>query len=244
MSVLFQAASAPVSSASASSGTIVWPGTPSGQMLIAVFGFENVLASSGPWVIDKDGSPPGSATGWLRSFYRPPSADGGCGLEVWNSYDWSSGIGGSTFHFDASRPFVAQGLVYTGQYFDGTTDPFRAFLSQPWTGDNPKTPSIYAFGNELLLAVAAEQMASPGFGTPTPAGWVQRFDSKRSAFGNVEITAADLTVSGEGASGIIPWAASAAGPANKGATAVVAVRPAAAVPTSTSPLIAVTFPTT
>lgn len=234
--IAFQAASA-AQSGNAASTTITWPGGPAGQLLVAVFGFEGVAAGSGPWVVDSS-----TSGGWQRLFAKAPSA-AGCGLEVWQTFDWSSGLS-TLFDFDTARNFVARGLVYTGQYDTGDgTNPIRAWTARDWTGDDPEAPSVYAFENEMLIAVAAEQMQSPGFGTPTPAGWTERIDSSRGGFGNVEITAADKPVTVEGESGVIPWSAAAATGASDGATGVFAIRPAATVTPlgATSPLIAVEF---
>jgi hypothetical protein len=232
--IAFQAASAPQSSAGASSATITWPGSPSGQMLLAVFGFENVLAASGPWV---DHSESG---GWERAFYQPPSADGGCGLEVWNTQGWSSGPT-TKFDFVASEAYVAEGAVYTGQY-TGAGDVVRASVSRQVTGDDPAAPSAYVFASELVIVAAADLLATPGYGTPTPAGWTKRFDNARGgAFGNVEITIADKLAATEGNTGDIPWSAVTSPAGAHGATATLAIRAAAAVIASTSPLLVVEY---
>lgn len=234
MTIAFQAASAAQSSPSASSTTITWPGAPPGQLLLAVFGFEGVAGGSGPYVASS------SQAGWERAFFQAPSGSG-CGLEVWNVQFWSSGPT-TTFNFVSALPYVAQGLVYTGQ-FTGAGDVIRASSSQAWTGNNPQAPAIFAFANEMLIAVAAEQMAGGGFGTPTLTGWTQRLDSARGGVsGNVEITAAESLQGFAGTVGPVPWAANAASPGDLGATGIFAIRGASALPTSSSPLIIGSYP--
>lgn len=243
----FQAASPAVDGASVSSLTITWPGTFTAQLLIAVLGFEGVLAAGGGGTGSFDGGwvasiGDGVSThGWIRACLEPPSADGGNGLEVWYLWSWDAGPT-TQFNFDAARTAVAQGAVYTGQL--DSAGALRAATAAQVTGDDPAAPSIYAYVDELLVACAADQLQSPGYGTPTPAGWTKRFDNARaSTYGNVEITLADAPVTVEGDSGTIPWAATAAAAGTKGATATLAIRPTAAVVAATSPLIAVEFAT-
>ncbi len=224
-------------------------GSASGELLVAVFAFENVNVGSGPWLIEGDvaHSPPEmcAANGWERVLYEEPSANGGNGLEVWVAY-WRSGTGGRAV-FDTTRTFVMRVGVYAGQFDPGGTLPFtqgtvRASTKQQWTGDNPECPSVYTFERERVLAVAADQLQSPGYGTPTPSGWSSRGDSARGGtFGNVEMTLADKLTTIEGATGAIPFAATASSGATKGATATLAIRPADAIPVATAPLIAVEY---
>lgn len=224
MAVTFQAAGTPVSG-TAASATLPIPGSPNGQMLVAVFAFEGVAAGSGPWVT-KVGLPPAPlpSGGWMNTFFQAPSA-AGAGLQVLNTFNWQVGAT-VTFTFDAARTFVGAVLTYTGQYFDsGVTNPARASASQQWTGDHPATPSILAFTDELLIAVAADTLTAPGFGTPNPTGSVQRLDAERSAFGNAEVTAADFQVAAGGTWGPFTWPASASPGTAKGTTGILAVRP-------------------
>ncbi len=84
---------------------------------------------------------------------------------------------------------------------------------------------MYAFQNELVLAVGAEIVNTPGFGTPTPAGWTKRVDTARSSsFSNVSVTLADMNAAVSGDTGAIPWSAAVTG-SPKGATATIAIRP-------------------
>lgn len=218
MPVTFQAAGSP-DSGTHSSSTLGFPGTPSGQMLLAVYAFENVAAGSGPWISSSTGG------GWSRTFYQAPSGGNGCGLEVWNTLDWSASPT-NVFNFAASETYVGCGLVYTGQFFDGSTSPVRAVAQQAVTGSPVATPSITAFAGETLIAVAADTLAAPGFGTPNPSGAVQRFDAFRSAYGNAEATAADYPVAAGGSVGPFTWPATPSSGTARGAAAVLAVRPA------------------
>lgn len=241
MSIAFQGISSAISSGSASSGTITWPGSPSNQLLLGIFGFENVNANSGPWISDTDG-----ATGFARLFYQNPSANGGCGLEVWLAKFWS--VGASTpFNFFTTRAFVAIGATYSGQYttVDGSIiDVVRATTQQTWTGNNPQGPDVYALVNEMVITVGAIQLQSPGYGS-APAGWTKRADAARGGtFGNVEIVIGDQLIALEGDTGAIVWTANAASGSSKGAMATFAVRPAATPPVSTSPYILAEYPAT
>lgn len=223
----------PNSSGAGAGATVVFPGSTARQLLVMVLGIEGAAAGSGPYVSFDPGHVFGGITagsGWQRVLTQPPSAAGN-GLEVWAAV-WTSGPGTVPFWFGGTNhAYVAQGLVYTGQ-LDPGGDPLavsqgivRASTKQPWTGDNPECPSIHAFVGEHVIAVAADQLLTPGFGAPTPAGWSSRFDSARgSAYGNVEITAADKPAAVSGDTGAIPFAASAAASGTKGATATIAVR--------------------
>lgn len=232
MSIAFQAASAAVSSGGASSATITWPGAPSNQLLIAVLGFE-VGTGTGPWVTSTP------QPGWQRCFYQDPSATG-CGLEVWNVQQWTSGPS-TTFNFGTSRAYVARGLVYTGQY-TGAGNVVRASVNQSVTGNSPSAPTIYAYQNEMVVALGAEQLSSPGW--DPPSGYTERIDSARGgSFGNVEITAADKLAALEGFTGALPFTATSAGGSDKGATGTIAIRESAAVIAATSPMIHVEYAT-
>lgn len=218
--------------------TFTWPGLPTGQMLLAVFAIENVNAGSGPYVNDTDG-----AAGWYRVCYQAPAANGGSALEVWGGFPgWTSGPT-TPFNFTGSYTYVARGAVYTGQLDSGAASPIRASTTAQVTGNNPQAPAIFAFANELVIALAAEAMSAPGFGTPTsPAGFTQRWDSNRAGFGTAEQTIADALASSSATVGPIGWTATGATGASPGATATLAVQPAAAPLGSGAPLIEITFP--
>src|SRR5262245_61230786 len=171
-------------------------------MLVAVFAFEGVGSGTGPWVTTTGGVAL-PAQGWQTAFFQAPSASG-VGIQVINTLTWSSSQT-TSFGFDTTRTFVGRGLVYTGQFFDGTTTPIRTTSSQQWTGNQPQTPTVTAFTDELLLAVAGQTLAAPGFGTPNPVGSTQRFDSFRTAYGDAELTAADYQVAAGGTLGPFTW---------------------------------------
>lgn len=232
--IAFQAASAATSSASASSTTITWPGLPSGQLLIAVFGFEGVASGSGPYVNNTPQS------GWEQQLFQAPSATG-CGLEVWNTQSWSSGPT-TTFNFNGSPAFVAQGLVYTGQ-FTGAGDVIRASTSQSVSGNNGQSPGIFAFANELVIVLISQQITAAGFVAPT--GFTKRVDSARGATaGNVEIAVADQVAAVQGSEGPFTWTATASPANSKGAAATLCVRAAGSTPGTTQPFISMRYPLT
>lgn len=229
MSVAYQASSSAVSG-TATSTTITWPGSPSGQLLIAAFAFE-VGSGTGPWVSSA------ASGGWSRCFYQAPSA-AGCGLEVWNTQGWSSGAS-TMFNFGASYPYVATGIVYTGQY-TGAGNVVRASLSDAVTGNDPDAPSLYVYEGEMVVAFAAEKLSSPGW--VSPAGYSERLDNSRGGgFGNAELTAADKLAAIEGLTGSLGFTATSAGGTDKGATATIAIRAAAQIVAATSPMIAIEF---
>lgn len=249
MGLAFHAATAAVSSSSDSSATLTWVGSPGspGDMLIAAFGFEGVSAGAGPWIPDNSGFL--AAAGWARALFQGPSATG-CGLEVWHTDGWTTGAT-QTFAFDTTHSYVAQGFQYTGQLVGDLSAVVRIAATAQTTGDNPQTPSIYTFQNEMVVAFASDQLTTPGYGTPTsPTGFTKRGDSARgSTFGNVEITAADKLTVVEGDTGAITWTAASASGSNKGATGVIAIRPPAgtippATPGATSPHIRIKFAVT
>lgn len=216
-----------------------------GDLFIVALGFEGRASGSGPWVQPWTGGDPsdviGEGTDWKQILYQAPSATG-CGLEVWAAVILGAGGGAPvTAKFTGSYAAVGVSLGFSGIYgshiLDGTV---RIGTSDQWTGDDPEAPSVYAYTGEMLVALATEQMSSPGFGDPTPAGWVSRVDKARAnTFGNVEVTAASRPVNSEGATGAIPWNATSAGGADKGATATLAIRPTP--PASSTPLILVEY---
>lgn len=231
------------------SGDLVWPDSTQTDLILAVFGFEDV--TTGPYI---QYDPTGAhgvieGTGWVRLLTVAPSATG-CGLEVWAGF---RGTGSATaFLFTGTYDYVARGLQYRGEYNPGGVSyvdfvngngTVRAYTTDQVTGDDPACPAVYAFVDELLIALAADQLTTPGFGTPTPPGWTSRVDSKRGgSFGNVEITAADRLVTVEGDTGAIAFDATADPSGAKGTTATLAIRPAAALVATTAPYVSVEFP--
>lgn len=231
MTIALQGTSAAISSASASSGTITWPGSPSGQMLLAVFGFEGVAAGSGPWIT---GTPQG---GWARTCYQAPSGSGN-GIEIWNTNGWSSGPT-TQFNFAAAMAYVAFGQTYTGQY--GQTNVIRASLTAQVTGNNPAAPGGFAFLNEMIIACSSTQLNSSGY-TAAPTGMSGLATADRGGtHGNVEIATANEVVGVSASYGSFPFIATAASGGTLGATATLFVRAApgggSGGAASTSPMI-------
>lgn len=228
MAIAFESLSSLVSSASASSATLNWTSggsSPNGQTLIAILGFEGVAAGSGPYVTSV------SQSGWNYQATQAPTATGN-GIEVWYTNGWSSGPT-TQFNFGVNRSFVARGLIYNGQ-IRTTGASIRTSTQQPWTGNNPQAASINAFQGEQIVAVAADQLAGVGYGTPTsPAGYTLRIDNARGgAFGNVEITAADHPAAVTGASGNIVWTTNTSTGTTKGSTITFVLR----APTTPAPV--------
>lgn len=217
------------------------------DLMILAFAFEGVAAGSGPWITPDiapgTGAKIGPGDGWKQFVQQAPSATG-VGLEVWAAILTSGSS--VTAGFDASHNVQAVAAIYSGEYY-GARSPYildgaiRAAVSQPVAGDNPECPSIHAFVDEVVIAIGADTLASPGFGTPTPPGWASRGDYNRSGYGTAEVTFAERPTTSEGDTGPIPFSASASPSGAKGATATLAIRPFAASPAATSPLIAVEF---
>lgn len=227
-------------SSSSTTGHMNLPaGYAAGDLLIAVMGFEGVTPGSGPWAeydpdpAHPDGEPDLRPAGWARILYEEPSTAGN-GLEIWTAY-----YGGGTFsHFKlaTSGPFAAQMIELRGIYLPAsptTTNPvaagtIRANAEAQVTGDNPACPSVAARQGDMILGLAAHQLQSPGFGTPTsPAGYTTVFDNPRAGtFGDVEIAAAVALAATSGTQGPIDFSALAATGSTKGATATLAIRPA------------------
>lgn len=227
----------------ATSLSIPDPGVVIGDLWVIALGFEGRAAGSGPWVQpwqSGDGTDViGEHTHWQQVLYQAPSATG-CGLEVWAAIIIGVGSGPVTANFTASYAAAAASVGYSGIYgtdiLDGGT--VRASAKDQWTGDDPECPSVYAYQRELLLAVSAIQLQTPGYGDPTPSGWDTKVDKARNnTYGNVETVIAAKPVTLEGSTGVIPFNANSAGGSDKGATATLAIRPADAVLAATSPLI-------
>jgi len=249
MSISFVGSCAPQQAAPGTSVTFMTPGGAAlHDLAVIVLGFEGRAAGSGPWV-DPTGDPfgipsvIGVSAGWKRILYQPPSATGD-GLEVW------AGLldpvpQNHTVELLGSYTVNAIETLWRGVYGpsgDINDGAVRAATSQQWTGDDPECPSVFAYADELLIAVGAHHVTTPGFGVPTPPGWNLRQDVERNgSFANVSCVIADKIVTVDGDTGAIPFNATGVSGTVKGATATLAVRPTASVPTETSPLIAVEF---
>lgn len=247
MAVSFVGTAASATGTATTTLTVNRASTTNLDFLLIVFGVEGVAAGSGPWVFDNPagGTNLGTASGWLRACYQAPSSTG-CGLEAWVAIN--GGVNAVSVTFSSAVTVVAQMLAWRGVYYTSgtiTDGALRGAATAQVTGNNPAAPSIFAFAQDLLIALASEQMASPGFGTPTPAGWASRTDIARSGFGTVEVTVADLlSDTTTGATGTIPWSATAAAVGDTGATATLDVRPLASPAGSGAPLIEISFPLT
>ena len=245
MTISFVDHCTPQSATGATSVTMTTPAA-AGEFDLAILAaaFEGRGAGSGPWIDGSHGTGyVALSTGWQRVLYQAPSATGN-GLEVWAALLTpvpQTHIVAFTGSYDA---IVCEALyrgVYrpSGSIADGA---IRTSEKQQWTGDDPECPSVFAYAGERVIAVAGQQLQSPGFGDPTPAGWLTRTDAARAAtYGNVEVAIADKLITEDGPTGAIPFSAASASGSNKGATATLAVRPAP--PASTAPLILVEFAT-
>lgn len=225
MSFAPRVAGVPSSFSSASSFSLARPvGAATHDFLLIALAFEAV--TSGPWVSDSNTAAHlGTSQGWKRLFVQAPSASG-AGLEAWAAVN--GGAGSVTVDLLSSLTGIAVMLGWTGEYFttgsinDGCV---RDSESAQWTGANAEAPSLFAFQNELVIALAAQIVQSPGFGTPTPDGWTARFNGSRSSsFSNVSLTVADLVQPLNGDTGSIPWSTTVSG-SPKGATGTIAVIP-------------------
>jgi hypothetical protein len=222
------------------------PGLASGDFTIVALGFEGVAAGSGPWVdgtfVPSDHSIVSNTTGWLRLLYQAPSATG-VGLEVWAAIH-GSGRTLEKFNLISSLAVVAAVAAYRGQAHSDvpppTASPVRVTATAQWTGDNPAAPSLSALAGELVVAVTALQVNTPGY--TAPAGYTQRIDVARAgAHGNAEVAIADKVATTAGATGTIPFGATTTG-SPKGATATIAVQPSTAGIATVGPAISFSYP--
>ena len=180
------------------------------DLLLVVFGFENVAAGSGPWV---SGTP---QAGWSRLCYQAPAGTGS-GLEIWTA-NWTTGPS-TTFNFFAAMT----GVIREGRW--RCSNGIRAIpygaVTQTHTGDNPIAPSMTTTEDvQLVFAACAMELASPGF--TAPAGYAEHIDNTRAGFGTVEITIADISQAIAGASGTATFTATTATGTDEGATAAFA----------------------
>lgn len=242
MSISFTGSSSASTTGSQTSVTISQAGG-SGDLMVLALGFEGRAAGSGPWV-DTSAATPGSgiigpATGWYQVGYQAPSATGN-GLEVWAAFH-----GGTTAqaNFTGSYSAIAAMAAYSGVIAAAIgSSVLRDSTFAQWTGDDPECPSIVAVRRELVVACAAHELQSPGYGDPTPPGWTTRVDAKRGgAFGNVEVAIADIVAAADGATGQIPFNATAETGTTKATTATLAVRAPAEVFAAGSPLVHVEY---
>ena len=185
-------------------------GSQTGDLLLAVFGFEAVGAGSGPYI---SGTP---QAGWSQLLVQDPSASGS-GLEVWQA-DLDFGPA-TTFNFTGTYTGIARMATY--RCANGITAVAYAPATQQWTGNNTGIPSTTTLqdGDEVF-AVAAQTLAAPGYGAIV--GYFQAFDNTRAGFGTVEITLHDTTQAIAGASGGTAFADTASPAGSKGSTGAFA----------------------
>ena len=201
-------------------------GVASGQLIIAVFSFENVAAGSGPWITPNTGgfsnSYIGPSTGWLRLAQQDPIGTG-FGLEVWGAVYTSGAVQFAMFNGTFSALTVT--AAYSGEYapntsiFDGAV---RVATSQQWTGNAPASPSVFALAGELVVAVGADAMTGT-FGNP--GGFTDRIDTTRAGAGTAQATIADAVQGSTGNTGAIQFPNTAFTTTTQGAMATLAIRP-------------------
>ena len=205
-------------------------GTAAGDLLVIAYAFENVAASSGPWIIPNVGqlnpNGIGPANSWQQACWQAPSGTG-TGIEVWAAI-YSSGTA-ITGNFAASQNVSVVTCTYRGEY-----NPTGNILGAPprlaptaqVTGHQPASPSVLANNGELVIAVAGDTMTASNFGTPS--GFTNRVDVTRGAAGTVETTIADRVATLTGATGPITFPNNASSATAKGSTATLVFQ---AVPT-------------
>lgn len=201
-------------------------GAVTGNLLIAVYSFENVTAGSGPWIIPNVGGFStnyiGPANGWLRLCYQDPVGTG-MGIEVWGAV-----LGSGTLQyamFNGTYSAVTVTAAYSGEYapngsiFDGAV---RLATTGQWTGNAPASPSVFALAGELVIACGADAMTGT-FGNPT--GYTDRVDTARAGAGTAQATIADAAASATGNTGLIQFPNTAFTSTTQGSMATLAIRP-------------------
>ena len=207
-----------------------------GDLLVGLYAFQGVSASSGPWSSPNVGQYAtdhiGPASGWQQVCWQAPSATG-VGIEVWAAINGTTSPGGRILAFNSSQQCQLVMGAWTGAYapngtiLDGAVR--VATTAQP-VGNAPAAPSVYANASELVIALGGDLMGAGGFGTPP--GFTQRLDVAGGGAGNVEATIADAAPTVPGATGLIVFPNNAAASSTAGATATLAVRPALSVVTA------------
>lgn len=218
-------------------------GTAVGNLLVAVYAFENVAAGSGPWIIPNIGQFSsnfiGPSTNWLQACWQAPGA-AGVGIEVWCAIHQSGTQ--QQANFVAAQNVVTVAAAWSGEYNPGGTvgaGTIRLAPTQQVTGNQPPAPSVNANNGELVVACYGDLMGASGFGNPS--GFTNRIDAARSGAGTVEAAIADATAVAAGATGPITSPNNAASSSTRGATATLAVVPAPA-GTSVGPILDVPMP--
>lgn len=201
-------------------------GISAGNLIIAVYAFEGVASSSGPWIVPNIGqlstSYIGPSQGWQQICWQRPGATG-VGIEVWAAIHQSGTRQWATF--SASQNAVAVTVGYSGEYnptgvITGALP--RVASTAQVTGNRPAAPAVNANSGELIVACGGDLM-SAGFGTPS--GFTQRVDAARSGAGTVEAVIADLTASVAGDTGPIVFPNNASTTITAGSTATLLIVP-------------------
>lgn len=198
-----------------------------GNIIIAVFAFENVASGSGPWIIPNNGQFSanyiGPSTQWQQVCWQAPQASG-VGIEVWAAIHIS---GTNQFAmFAASQAATTVTVAYSGEYNPTgiiTGAPPRIATTAQVNGNAPAAPSVNANSGELIVACGGDLMTAAKFGTPS--GFTNRVDVQRSGAGTVEATIADATASVAGVTGPITFPNAASSSTTKGATATLLIIP-------------------
>jgi hypothetical protein len=186
---------------------MTFPAYTVGDLAVSVCCYSGVAAGSGPFITQTNSG----GFGWSRIFYQAPSGTGNA-VEIVLGYI-SSGLV-LQWNFNAVVTYGCRFQFYTNSrrtndyadnYGNGTADvsvgnylvdSARATGSQI-TGSNPSTATRYSRVDELVLAVGANQLASPGYGA-AGGGFTKRLDNTLSGFGTTEYVLADLEVATEG----------------------------------------------
>lgn len=203
-------------------------GISTGNLIIAVFGFENVAAGSGPWIVPNIGQLSsnyiGPSQGWQQVCWQSPSGTG-VGIEVWGAIH---GSGSNQFAlFASTQSAVMASAAWSGELNAGNPIGNQTVRLEPTaqvTGNFPPAPSVTANSGELVIAIGGDLMTAATFGTPS--GFTSRIDAVRGAAGTVEAVIADATITSPGATGPITFPQNAAATTTLGSTATLAIRPA------------------
>jgi len=214
-----------------------------GNLIVAVFAFENVGVGSAPYITPNIGQLAntyiGPHTNWEQICQQAPSGTG-FGLEVWASIYQSGSFQFAKFNGTYSCTTVT--AAYSGAYAPNNTildGAVRDSDTAQVTGNAPPAPSVFADSGDLIIAIGSDGMTVALFGTP--AGTTNRVDVARAGAGTAEGTIADKVASTTGATGLITFPNNANSVGTLGTTATLAIRPAAS-PTPGGALLAAPMP--
>lgn len=207
-------------------------GIAAGNLIIALYAFENVAAGSGPWIIPNNGQYLstfiGPAQGWQQVCWQSPSA-AGVGIEVWAAVHGSGTV--QNAKFAASYAAVTVTAAWSGEYAPTGTisdGAVRLATTAQVTGSQPAAPSVVANAGELIIACGGDLMTASKFGTPS--GFTNRVDVLRSGAGTVDAALADAIAATAAPTGPITFPNAASSGTTRGSTATLAIRPAPSAP--------------